>query len=598
MKPGSGVLSDASNGSTQYAGPEKELYDEMNEVISNVLSVTRALPTSKPSSSSHVIGSDSVERFHVDDRSDTCIVQEAESYLALTSPTLLGDGSMSIDRDVEQACDLLRHRIEKLEKSSSFNDVERSDHRSDSDSELSCLSRTPSLPDVVARSLEAHDDVNLNETCSQDRKLESKVSQRGRPARLKRKTTGSKSKHFSPVKRSLSDTLIDTPVQRIVKKEVESLVSGEDHPSEPETSAIVDIKEQPTEQATPKRNSTRLKRKTTSAKSDHFSPRPKTDPALFDRVDLYNPHGGTKRSTAGISTNPVPSILASRFGIVQERLWREPFWLIIAVVFLNQTTGRAAMPVFWSLKAKYSTIEAVANADVNELRASVEHLGLGNQRSKRIIAIAKLWLTNPPVACRRYRTLHYPSPGDGKTLKPDAVLEEDATLSPGALELGHMPGCKQYAYDSWRIFCRDVLRGVADDYRGLNAKKTSSTTTTTTADDGDGEEEVFEPEWKRVVPLDKELRACLRWMWLKEGFIWDPLTGGKRPATEEEMALAVEGQMEMRDEKERKFALQAVRNHATAAGDDDTAVAVDEVVSEEAVVVHDSEKVLDSSSVQ
>jgi methyl-CpG-binding domain protein 4 len=42
---------------------------------------------------------------------------------------------------------------------------------------------------------------------------------------------------------------------------------------------------------------------------------------------------------------------------------------------------------------------------------------------------------------------------------------------------------------------------------------------------GAGAVEGFEPEWKRVVPLDKELRACLRWMWMKEGWIWDAETG-------------------------------------------------------------------------
>jgi len=36
------------------------------------------------------------------------------------------------------------------------------------------------------------------------------------------------------------------------------------------------------------------------------------------------------------------------------------------------------------------------------------------------------------------------------------------------------------------------------------------------AEDG----KMFEPEWMRVVPKDKELRAFLRWKWLKEGWNW------------------------------------------------------------------------------
>jgi len=43
------------------------------------------------------------------------------------------------------------------------------------------------------------------------------------------------------------------------------------------------------------------------------------------------------------------------------------------------------------------------------------------------------------------------------------------------------------------------------------------------------------PEWTRVLPLDKELRAFLRWRWLKEGFEWDPLSGRRSAASREMM---------------------------------------------------------------
>jgi hypothetical protein len=44
-----------------------------------------------------------------------------------------------------------------------------------------------------------------------------------------------------------------------------------------------------------------------------------------------------------------------------------------------------------------------------------------------------------------------------------------------------------------------------------------------------------------VVPLDKELRACLRWMWLREGWEWDPLTGKKHKAAPALMREASDG---------------------------------------------------------
>jgi hypothetical protein len=57
-----------------------------------------------------------------------------------------------------------------------------------------------------------------------------------------------------------------------------------------------------------------------------------------------------------------------------------------------------------------------------------------------------------------------------------------------------------------------------------------------------------EPEWKRVLPEDKELRACLRWMWMREGFEWDPATGDKCPLRDE-MRLAVNQGRVKYDEK-------------------------------------------------
>jgi hypothetical protein len=73
----------------------------------------------------------------------------------------------------------------------------------------------------------------------------------------------------------------------------------------------------------------------------------------------------------------------------------------------------------------------------------------------------------------------------------------------------------KYAIDSWRIFCRDKLLGQAEDWNGR------------------GREPEFQPEWMRVLPDDKELRAYLRWMWMKEGWEWDPATGQRRVLREE-----------------------------------------------------------------
>ncbi|OTA35285.1 hypothetical protein BTJ68_04272 [Hortaea werneckii EXF-2000] len=314
------------------------------------------------------------------------------------------------------------------------------------------------------------------------------------------------------------------------------------------------------------------------------------------------------RPTPGISRAPIPPISSPTFGIIQEKLHAEPFWLLIATTFLNQTSGRAAVPVFWALKNRFPTPEALAQAEYEVVLDMIRHLGLQRQRAKRVILMAKCWRDDPPRAGKRFRTKDYPAKGDhvgfnvrgrggkgkGKTKKieeemdgdeegegegeeqkdvagggsDEAVsgLEGDTTQCKGSLEIGHIPGCGRYAYDSWRIFCRDVLRGVAEDYNGKGAippppHETLPPTETSASKEEEEEEATvpFEPEWKRVLPQDKELIATLRWMWLREGWIWDPSNAGaRRLATPEEMERARRGEMEVQDAREKTFAVRAL----------------------------------------
>lgn len=246
-----------------------------------------------------------------------------------------------------------------------------------------------------------------------------------------------------------------------------------------------------------------------------------------------------RRAPAGVSTALFPPISSNRFGLLQEKLWQEPFWLLIAVTFLNKTAGKSAAPVFWELKECYPTPADLANAKLDDVRDMITHLGLQTQRATRILKMAKAWHNTPPVKGRLHRTLHYPQRGEGKEFGLEDAIEADMPTVAGALEIGNIPGCGPYAWDSWRIFCRDVFRGVADDYNGLNAG------------------ENFEPEWQRVLPMDKELRACLRWMWLREGYIWDHETGSKREVNDLEREKAINGELGPTDEDEIKFTARA-----------------------------------------
>ena len=216
-----------------------------------------------------------------------------------------------------------------------------------------------------------------------------------------------------------------------------------------------------------------------------------------------------------VSAVPFPSTDSVSFGLVQEKLCRDPFRLLIAVIFLNKTKGSVAMPVFYELMEMYPTPTDLAAARHQDIVDVIQHLGLQNQRAKKCIAFAQEWLENPPVKGKRYRRLHYPNKADGKdiSVKESPIDDDDERI---AYEVSHLPGIGDYAIDSWRIFCRDELRGLPT---GLPAMI-----------DAETKREELRKEWAKVLPKDKELRAYLRWRWLRLGYEWDPLTGKKKKA--------------------------------------------------------------------
>ena len=149
---------------------------------------------------------------------------------------------------------------------------------------------------------------------------------------------------------------------------------------------------------------------------------------------------------------------------------------------------------------------------------------------------------------RRYRVRDYPRKGDGRDVGKEEVIgdeeEEEEVLDPKtgeprcrvAWEVGGLPGIGAYSIDSWRIFCRDKLRRV-DNLGELEPYKPHLSTSAEENQENANEDkiEIEEPrgEWTRVLPQDKELRAYLRWRWLRCGWEWDPETGERRRAGRE-----------------------------------------------------------------
>lgn len=524
-----------------------DLYKSIEDISREVFGSTREIPDCKPLSksnyldvasepfvtdfiSNHGLGRKSAELETSQEKSTVLsnIVRESPPavYIAnemnICDSTALDNGGEGDDKQEELD-------EEELDADSGLlfaTQQPNLDQYSSPSSSISSLTPSPTPPDVKPQATPA--DTSQDETNVDNTNLE-RLPKVSSPIHAtegkKRKLTGTTSKHFSP-KKSLP---------RAASARVKSESKYIDDVSSHDTDDEFEQPESSNEVVEESQSRKTSKRKGTGKTSVFFTPT--SSPSKPTDTKKATPK--TPRPPKGTSTCPVPSTNCAHFGLIQEKLWKEPFWLIIAVTFLNKTAGRAAAPIFWDLKELYPTPEALSQAREKDLVSMIGTLGLQNQRAKRLVLIAKTWLESPPAKNQRYRTLHYPAKGDGKDIKKDQVIDEDADACEGALEIGHIPGCGPYAWDSWRIFCRDVQRGLAQDFNGRCAGKD------------------FEPEWQRVVPLDKELRACLRWMWLREGWVWNHETGERRDATLQEMEAGLKGEMEIADEQERKFAAEA-----------------------------------------
>ncbi|EEU48579.1 uncharacterized protein NECHADRAFT_90114 [Fusarium vanettenii 77-13-4] len=267
-----------------------------------------------------------------------------------------------------------------------------------------------------------------------------------------------------------------------------------------------------------------------SSTSPYFTP-PISAPEQKPQAKKRPPRGT-------ISAVPFAPLTSQTFGLIQEVFAHEPFWLLIAVTFLIRTKGLHAIPVFYKFKERFPTPMAVGDpANTDELVGMIRHLGLSVHRVALMQKYAQGFLHNPPRAGKTYKVKNY----DPRDFDPSAKVFQELNSNPStpseedpdehdleAWEIGHLTKGK-YAIDSWRIFCRDELLGRATDWNG------------------GGREPEFQPEWMRVRPDDKELRAYLRWMWMKEGWEWDPVSG-ERTVLREEMQRAVnEGRVEYDD---------------------------------------------------
>eukprot|EP00741_Cyanophora_paradoxa_P006580 tig00001025_g6367.t1 len=127
-------------------------------------------------------------------------------------------------------------------------------------------------------------------------------------------------------------------------------------------------------------------------------------------------------SGPGEETAPGWEAPASPHGLIQERIWRDPYKTLVAALLLNRTRGAQVRAVVWALFERWPTAAALATADEGALRELVTPLGLYNKRARTLVRFAREFLTLPWTA---------PS---------------------------QLHGVGKYAEDSWRIFCRGEWR--------------------------------------------------------------------------------------------------------------------------------------------
>ncbi|KIM24793.1 hypothetical protein M408DRAFT_331611 [Serendipita vermifera MAFF 305830] len=186
-------------------------------------------------------------------------------------------------------------------------------------------------------------------------------------------------------------------------------------------------------------------------------------------------------------------LLHTKPRLVQGFLFHKPWWLLIAVILLNKTTGKAATPVLYKIMSRWPDMEALSRACVPELQELLTPLGLAAVRTQRLILFANMYLQDPPSQSH---------------LRPSRVQVAKGEPKYPPTAISHLPGMGKYALDSYRIFCCEAV-GVDD--------------------------------WKTVMPLDKELRVYVRWRWAILGQVWDCQRGVVGPVTEQYLNDLCEG---------------------------------------------------------
>ncbi|CAO1633412.1 unnamed protein product [Sympodiomycopsis kandeliae] len=252
------------------------------------------------------------------------------------------------------------------------------------------------------------------------------------------------------------------------------------------------------------------------------------------------------------------------YGLVQEILTPDVFGMTIVCILLNQTTGRAAVPVFYDLMELYPTPKLLANADLKTLTEMLQPIGLHNIRAKRLIDFAIMWCQQPPqwgVTHPSRVSLPKGVAGAwrqrGNDVVDDLQLDQKIPVDKSSkttrnvyppTEISHLPGVGRYALDSFLLFKPDntthtdmasvqvsLLSGSKADKKPTSSRWEAILAKRETCGESRDVGRLLPPPdiqkethlehdvWRHLLPLDKELRAYLAWRIVRQ----EQIDGGK-----------------------------------------------------------------------
>ncbi|WVQ67680.1 uncharacterized protein L199_005884 [Kwoniella botswanensis] len=229
--------------------------------------------------------------------------------------------------------------------------------------------------------------------------------------------------------------------------------------------------------------------------------------------------------------------------LIQEKLRYNPWKMLIATSLLNKTSGRAVKPILEELLGRHPTPQGLAEASIPDLAQLLYPLGLYNQRASSLVRFSRQYLdlgwplfptTSTPIYTEDIPPLNKSNTKIGR----DTKLIDNSDLD---LDVKVFHGSGIYASDSFRIFSQfhcgqgapsqeskwlGKVERAKDRMRNEGGWNGSvDMLSDYLSDEDDDENEPEEEEWRKVIPLDKELRRYLIWRWGIEGIVYDIHSG-------------------------------------------------------------------------